>query len=40
MVLVELAFGLAVLVLVIIGGIKLAEKLKIHEAVRKWFKQE
>lgn len=38
MILIELAFGLAVLVLVVIGGIKLAQKLKIPEAVREWFK--
>lgn len=38
MILVELAFGLGVLFLIIMGSIKLAQKLKIPEALREWFK--
>jgi hypothetical protein len=39
MIIVEFAFGLLVLSLVAMGIVKLADKLKIVELVRSWFKK-
>jgi hypothetical protein len=38
MILVDVALGITVLVLAIFGLVKLAQKLKIPEAIREWFK--
>jgi hypothetical protein len=40
MIIVEFALGLFVLALVVMGIVKLADRLKIVDAIRSWFKKD
>jgi hypothetical protein len=40
MIIIEFALGISVLALVVMGIVKLADKLKIVDVVRSWFKKD
>ena len=40
MIIIEFALGISVLALVVMGVVKLADKLKIVDVVRSWFKKD